>query len=131
MKILMSSLISRTMGTLHQCSVKEYVDGDNSLSACVDMDDRQWDKNFLDSLTEEVDPVTGEEEEEDVPPPVPKLQSYKEAICSMEDIKIFLEDCGCLKLASCAWNSLILMQSTLDHSHCMNVLLYNNWVGFI
>ena len=28
----MSSLISRTMGTLHQCSVEEYVNGDNSLS---------------------------------------------------------------------------------------------------
>lgn len=35
----MSSLISRTMGTLHQCSVEEYVNGDNSLSVCVDMDD--------------------------------------------------------------------------------------------
>ena len=42
----MSSLISRTMGTLHQCSVEEYVNGDNSLSVCVDMDDDQWDASF-------------------------------------------------------------------------------------
>ena len=49
----MSSLISCTMGTLHQCSVEEYVNGDNSLSVCVDMDDDQWDASFLDSLTEE------------------------------------------------------------------------------
>ena len=87
------------------------------------MDDRQSDQNFIDSLMEE-DPVTGEEEEEDVPPPVPKRQSYKEAICSMEDIKIFLEDRGCIELASCASSLLTeiatrhsstLMQSTLDH----------------
>ena len=61
----MSSLISCTMGTLHQCSVEEYVNGDNYLSVCVDMDDEQWDKNFLDSLTEEVEPVIGDEEEEE------------------------------------------------------------------
>ena len=36
-----SSLISRTMGTLHQCTAEEYVNGDNSLSVCVDMDDDQ------------------------------------------------------------------------------------------
>lgn len=45
----MSSLISGTMGTLDQCSVEEYmyVNGNNSLSVCVDMDDEQWDKNVL------------------------------------------------------------------------------------
>ena len=32
----MGSLISGTMGTLDQCSVEEYVNGDNSLSVCVD-----------------------------------------------------------------------------------------------
>ena len=124
----MSSLISCTMGTLHQCSVEEHVNGDNSLSVCVDMADEQWDKNFLDSLTEEVEPVTGdveeEEEEFNVPPPVPKLQSYKEAIRSLEDIKIFLEDRGCFEQASTASSllaqmatrhSYTLMQSTLDH----------------
>ena len=89
--IEMSSLISRTMGTLHQCSVEEYVNGDNSLSVCVDMDDDQWDASFLDSLTEEEEPMTAEEEEEEfnVPPPVPKLQSFKEAIQSLDDIKVF------------------------------------------
>ena len=33
--------------------VEEYVNGDNYLSVCVDMDDDQWDENFLVSLTVE------------------------------------------------------------------------------
>ena len=93
----------------------EYINGDNSLSVCVDVDDEQWDKNFLDSLTEEVEPVTGDEEEEEeefnVPPPVPKLQSYKEAIRSLEDIKIFLEDRGCFEQASTASSLLAKMET--------------------
>ena len=61
----MSSLISHTMGTLHQCSAEEYITGDNSLSVCVDMEDEQWDEHFLDSLAEEVGPGNGDEEEEE------------------------------------------------------------------
>ena len=80
-----SSLISHTMGTLHQCSVEEYVNGDNSLSVCVDMDDDQWDASFLHSLTEEEEPMTdGEKDEES--PPTPKLHGFKEAIESLYDI---------------------------------------------
>ena len=125
----MCSLISRTMGTLHQCSVEEYVNGDNSLSVCVDMDDDQWDASFLDSLTEEEEPMSltdGEEEEEEfnVPPPAPKLQSFKEAIQSLDDIKVFLEDRGHFEQASTAAalfaqmassHSSTMMQLTLDH----------------
>ena len=124
----MKSLISSTMGSLHQCSAEEYVNGDTSLSVCVDMADEEWDKNFLDSLTEEAEPMTGdgEEEEEDfnAPPPVPKLKSFKEAIQSMEDVKIFLEHHGYFEQASTASSLLAematshsstLVQSTLDH----------------
>ena len=60
----MSSLISRTMVIVYQCSVKEYVNGDNFVSVCVDIDDEQWDQNVLDSTTEEDDPVTGGKDEE-------------------------------------------------------------------
>ena len=117
-----SSLISRTMGTLHQCSVEEYVNGDNSLSVCVDMDDDQWDENFLDSLTEEEEPVTGDEEEEEfnVPPPVPKIHSFKEAIQSLDDIKVFLEDRGCFEQASTATS--LLAQMASSHSSTLTQL---------
>ena len=46
------------------------------------MDDDQWDESFLNSLTEEEEPVTvdsGDEQEEDfdAPPPVPKIKSLR------------------------------------------------------
>ena len=34
----MNSLISHSMGSLSHCSVDEYIDGDNCLPTCVDMD---------------------------------------------------------------------------------------------
>ena len=43
----------------------------------ISLDDDDWDENFLDSLTEE---EAGEEEEFNVAPPVPKIQSFKEAV---------------------------------------------------
>ena len=115
-----SSLIPT--GTLHQSSVEEYVNGDNSLSVCVDMDDDQWDENFLDSLTEEEEPVTGDEEEEEfnVPPPVPKIHSFKEAIQSLDDIKVFLEDRGCFEQASTATS--LLAQMASSHSSTLTQL---------
>ena len=87
------------MGTSHNCSVYEYVNGDSSLPVCVDTEGDNWDENWLNSLTEEDEPIdnpSGNEDEEelDIPPPLPKIQTYNEAIQSLEDIKIFLEHRG-------------------------------------
>ena len=110
-----SSLISRTMGTLHQCTAEEYVNGDNSLSVCVDMDDDQWDASFLDSLAEEQAVTDDEEELEEefnVPPPAPKLKSLQEAIQSLEDIKVYLEDHGLFDQATAATDLLVQLASS-------------------
>lgn len=65
--------------------------------------------------------TVGEEEEEfNVPPPVPKLQSFKEAIQSLDDIKVFLEDCGHFKQASTA--TALLAQMASSHSSTMTQL---------
>ena len=59
-----------------------------------------------------------------MPPPAPKLQSFKEAIQSLDDIKIFLEDRGHFEQASTATallaqmassHSTTMTQMTLDH----------------
>lgn len=87
------------------------------------MDDDQWDASFLDNLTEEEEPVTqsnGEEEEFNVPPPTPKLQSFKEAIQSLDDIKVFLEDHGHYEQASTA--AALLAQMASSHSSTMTSL---------
>ena len=90
----MSSLISRSMGTLSHCSVEEYIDGENSLPTCVDVGGDDWDESWLNSLTEQGPSSTNrvsddEEEELDLPPPQPKLKSFREAIDSLEDVRIF------------------------------------------
>ena len=62
-------------------------------------------KNWLNSLTEGAESVDEDKDEEedfdvDMPPPPPKIQTYKQAVVSLEDIKIFLEHHGRLELAS-------------------------------
>ena len=29
------------------CSAEEYVNGDNDLAVCVDLDDQKWEENFM------------------------------------------------------------------------------------
>ena len=101
----MDSLISHAMGTLQHCSADEYLTGDNSLPVCVDINGNNWDENWLNSLTEGAESVDEDKDEEedfdvDMPPPPPKIQTYKQAVVSLEDINIFLEHHGRLKLAS-------------------------------
>ena len=110
----MSSLISHTMGTLHQRSVDKNVDGNNSLSVCVDMDDDQQDASFLDSLAEEEHVTVEEEELEEefnVPPFAPKLQ-FKEVIQSIDDSKVYLEDRGLFDQATAPTDLLAQMASS-------------------
>ena len=103
----MSSLISCSMGTLSHFSVDEYIDGDNFLPTCVDIDGEDWDESWLNCLADEPEPsstsqVSDDEDEEqdeelDLPPTQPKLKSFKQAMESLEDVKIFLEHSGCLE----------------------------------
>ena len=111
-------------------SSEEYVNGDNDLALCVDLDDQKWEENFMDNLVqEEIADTTEEEsdvdEEFDISLPSPKIKSYREAIQSLEDSQIFLDSRGCLEAAThVSSNSLInlvachhvsnLTQTTLD-----------------
>ena len=60
----------------------------------------------MNSLTEEEEPTEcaseDEEEELDIPPPLPKLHTCKQAMESLEGVKVFLEHRGCLEQASTA-----------------------------
>ena len=124
----MSSLISHSMGTLSHCSVDEYINGDNCLPTCVDIDGEDWVESWLNSLADEPEPSSTSyrhvsDKELDLPPCQPKLKSFRQAMESLEDVRIFVEHFGCLEqasttscliseLASCHTKSLV--QSTLD-----------------
>ena len=92
-----------SMGTLSHCSVDEYINGDNFLPTCVDIDGEDWDESWLNCIADEPEPsstsqVSDDEDEElDFPPSQPKLKSFKQAMESLENVKFFLEHSGCLK----------------------------------
>ena len=35
------------------CSAEEYVNGDNDLAVCVDLDDQKWGETFMENLVQE------------------------------------------------------------------------------
>jgi len=77
------------MGSNVSCSADEYINGDNNLPVCLELDDDKWEENFLDSLTE----PTGEEAESDdediLPPPPLRFKTYKEAFQVLEAYDAF------------------------------------------
>ena len=82
----------------------------------------------MNSLTDNQNPhplvkFYDKDEELDVPPCQPKLKSFREAMESLEDVKIFLEHSGCLEQARttssllselASYHAKSLVQSTLD-----------------
>ena len=50
--ISLTPLISGAMGTIGACSTSEYINGDNELPVCADLDDDHWEDNFMESLTQ-------------------------------------------------------------------------------
>ena len=81
----------RTLGT---CSVSEYINGDKELPVCTDLDDDHWEENFMQSLTQEDKPTVEDsdtEDDVDIPPPVPKIKDFKEAVQTLEDVEFFGE----------------------------------------
>ena len=124
----LGSLLSTAMGCVDSCSVEEYVNGD-LLQFFADIGD-QWEANFMEALTPEVESQltieeenTSDNEDLDILPPSPKIKNFKEAVQALEDVQLFLESRGCMESAhanSLVLNSVasdytsILKQSTLD-----------------
>ena len=83
------------------CSVDEFVGGDDDFAVCVEMDGDNWQSAFLDKLIN--DPGQDEDEkdsncemEDDSAGQevVPRIKSYKEAIMALEDVAQFLQHKG-------------------------------------
>ena len=76
------------------CTMKEFVDGDNDLPICADMDSDDWETEFLNELTNEKVDSENEDDsdcdiEYDIPETPPKLKSCKEAILALEEVSQF------------------------------------------
>ena len=78
----------------NSCSPQEYVNGEDTIPVCNDMDDATWEEDFLGRLGQEESEPVEEDREEEQQQPVPKLKTFKEAISALEDVQSFLEDRG-------------------------------------
>ena len=88
----LQSLISQTMTAEDGCSVKEYIDGDDGLPVCASDEYDDWEDHFFRELGQtKVAQDTDMEELDDNPLPV---QTYKEAVESLEDVQEFLYSRG-------------------------------------
>ena len=60
-------------------SVEEYVNGDDDIAVCVDLDNETWEENFMDNLAQEVAVTVEDEpdvdEEFDLSHPSPKIKT--------------------------------------------------------
>lgn len=101
------SLIEKTMPAGEGCTVTEYLGGEDDLPICTDLDSDRWEDNFMAELgqQDEEDEEGDEEDEEgdegmeDEPLPPLKVQSFKEAIESLENVQKFLESRGYIQEA--------------------------------
>ena len=98
------SLIEKTMPTDGRCNVDEYLNGDDDLPVCMQLDSDSWEADFLEQVGQEEQEVADEDEDEgddemDVEPPPPKIQNFKEAVQSLEDVEKFLESRGYIEEA--------------------------------
>ena len=67
----------------------EYVEGDDDLAVCVNLNGENWEGNFLAELGD--DDHADESDGEDTEPLPPKIASYSEAIDCIESVAQFLD----------------------------------------
>ena len=101
--VALQSLIDKTISGHEACPLEEYINGDEDLAVCRDINDNSWESTFFKNLGQEDEEVSDNEEQEeqedmdDNPPP--KVKTYKEANEFLEEVQRFLETRGHVKEA--------------------------------
>ena len=83
------------------CSAQEYTN-DEDLPICQEMDDDEWENNFMNELRHEdmeeehADSENDDQDSFDLPSSnsTSSIKTYKDAITALEDIQCFLQDKG-------------------------------------
>ena len=102
--LMLQSLIDRTTTAQENCTLDEYLHGEDDLPVCVDLDNDSWDDNFLVQLGHNVQEIneTDESDKEieldDESSPL-KVQSFKESINPLKEVGRFLKSRGCFEVA--------------------------------
>ena len=98
-EVELQSLIERALPEGERCNVREYVEGDDDLPVCTDLDSENWEENFLSELGEEQIGQEEDDEEDDeecdTQDQAPlKITTYNEAIDSLENVVHYLQSQG-------------------------------------
>ena len=66
-RVTLQSLIAKTMSENNACPLEEYVNGDENLAVCRDMNDSSWEGTFFATLGQEqdIEESEGEVDEQD------------------------------------------------------------------
>ncbi|XP_065831030.1 tigger transposable element-derived protein 4-like [Oscarella lobularis] len=102
----LKEMISQTFPASQFCSADEYVNAEDDLPVCREFDE-DWEKQFLGTIAEEFQNETEDaadnmdDDDDEVEEIVsPKIKGFKQAMDSLEDVKVFLQLQGCSEEAS-------------------------------
>lgn len=90
-------LIGQLGRTEASCSVSEFINGDDDLPVCFELDNDHWEEQFFSSINPTTSTCMESEPEEDdldLEPPPPKLRNIGEAVRHLEDVREFLDSRG-------------------------------------
>ena len=121
----MHDLIGQLGPTEDNCSVNEYINGDDNLPVCFEFDNEQWEEQFFSSIdpTHSASSCFESEDEAEIEPPPPKLRNLGEAVRNLEDVQEFLDSKGYITEATVIASAIDMVgtlqfkvghQSTLD-----------------
>ena len=100
--VALQGLIDKTMSETEACPLQEYVNGEEDLPVCREIDNNTWESSFFETLRQEPDEEVSEDEagdEQDNVEPSTKVSSYKEANQMLEEVQHFMESKGHIKEA--------------------------------
>lgn len=128
----LTPLISSTMGTQSACTVSEYINGDNDVPVCSDLENDQWEDDFFESLSQNPmasqDADSDPESDVDLDPPEPVIKNFREAVESLENVQVFLESRDCLEMAT-KTNTLLSEVAAVQFSHMHQSTLANYFLA--
>jgi len=98
----MHHLIGQLGPTEANCSVSEYVSGDDNLPVCFVVDNEQWEEQFFSSIdpTHSASSCIESQDKPEIEPPPTKLRNLGEAVRTLEDIQEFLDSKGYISEAT-------------------------------
>ena len=63
--VVLQSLIDKTMSGHEACPLQEYINGDEDLAVCSNINDHSWESTFFKNLGQEDEEVSDNEEQEE------------------------------------------------------------------